>query len=90
MTKLMSMKPGLSGKVYISCFIFTGKVYVSCFILCRDEKPTEYHIGNFLPGSITKVPTNKQRNHPQKKPHQKQKKHRLPPQNNNQNQQQCQ
>lgn len=49
------MKPGLS-----------GEVYSSCFILCRDEKPTKYHIGNFLPQSITKNPTNKQKNHPHK------------------------
>lgn len=44
----MSMKPGLSAEVYLSCII-----------LCRGEKPTEYYIGNFSPWSITKSPTNK-------------------------------
>lgn len=53
------MKPGLSAEVYLSCII-----------LCRGEKPTEHYIGNFLPGFITKNPTNK-KNHPHKKTNQK-------------------
>lgn len=44
----MSMKPGLSAEVYLSCII-----------LCRGEKPTECYIGNFSAWSITKSPTNK-------------------------------
>lgn len=73
----MNMKPGLSGEVYLSCII-----------LCRDEKPTEYHIGNFPPGSITKKPpTNKQKSHPHKETHQNQKNTDFPPpQKTNQNQ----
>lgn len=63
----MSMKAGLSGKMYLSCII-----------LCRDEKPNEYYIGNFPPGSITKNPTNKQKNHSHKKTPPKSKEHRLP------------
>lgn len=66
----MSMKPGLSAEVYLSCII-----------LCRGEKPTEHYIGNFLPGFITKNPTNKKITLTKK-----QTKRTQNPQNNNQNQ----
>lgn len=64
------MKPGLSAEVYLSCII-----------LCRGEKPTEHYIGNFLPGFITKNPTNKKITLTKK-----QTKRTQNPQNNNQNQ----
>lgn len=63
------MKPGLSAEVYLSCII-----------LCRGEKPTEHYIGNFLPGFITKNPTNKKITLTKK-----QTKRTQNPQNNNQN-----